>query len=249
MKVNKKILVVAVLVGLLTVLGLSTYLKKVQVRVASSEPKVEYSQVVVAISNINKNTKINQEMIGLKSIPKEAVHPETITSVEEIVGGIAKVDLVSGEQVLGAKVITDVEKAELAYRIPEKMRAITIPTSEVMGVAGYINTGDHIDILVTYSNKNNNSKLEANETEIVTTYTQFQNIEVLAEGSDIMTEEQKNSTLPSSITLLVKPEEAEVLTYALLNGTMHFTLRNPMDSEKVNLEFYNSTNFESYKER
>lgn len=249
MKISRRIIIISVLIGILTVFGLNTYLKNVEVRVASSVPKVEYSQVVVAVSNINENTKITEEMIALKSIPNEAIHPDTITNVEEIVGGITKVDLVGGEQVLGTKVITDVEKAELAYRIPEKMRAMTIPTSEVMGVAGYINTGDHIDILVTYSNKNNNSKLEENETATVTTYTQFQNIEVLADGSSIMTEEEKKSTLPGSITILVKPEEAEVLAYALLNGTMHFTLRNPTDSEKINSEFYNSTNFESYKER
>lgn len=249
MRINNKVIIIAILIGLLTVFSLSNYLNKVDTRVASNLPKIEYSQVVVAANNISENTKINQESVVLKSIPKEAVHPEAITNVEEVIGGIAKIDLVAGEQVLVTKVITDLEKADLAYRIPEDMRAMSVPTNEIMGVAGHIKEGDSIDIVVTYKNINNNENLEEEEEGTTTTYTQFQNLKVLAVGSSVMTEEEKKSTLSGTITLLVTPQQGEVLGYALLNGNMHFTLRNPMDSEKVDLEHYNSTNFEGYKER
>jgi pilus assembly protein CpaB len=53
------------------------------------------------------------------------------------------------------------------------MRAISIPITEVSGVAGYINPGDKIDILATYDNKDVNP--------VSITYTQLQNIEVAAE--------------------------------------------------------------------
>jgi len=227
--------------------GLSYYLKGVEIN-NGNKVEIEYSQVVVAVNEISENTKITEDMVTLKSIPTEAVHPDAVTSVDMVIGGMAEVEIVSGEQVLSNKVITDVEKAALAYRIPENMRAMAIPVNEIVGVAGYINEGDNIDILVTYTNVDNNKDVKNGKSDDSTTYTQFQNIQVIAVGNAVMIAADKQSVLPNSITLLVTPNQAEVLAYAILNGSVHCTLRNPADSGKSDLQFYNTTNFETYKE-
>jgi len=242
LKIHKKILIFAVLIGLLTVVGLSYYINKL-----SNAQKVEipYSQVLVATNIIPANVQITADMVTLKSVPTEAVHPEAITSPEKIIGKISKAEIVSGEQILSSRIVIDAQKAALAYRVPKDMRAIAVPNSEVTGVAHRINVGDKIDILASYASVDN--KKEGNQ--VPTTYTQLQNIEVAAIGSDKAPVDDKQKGMPTSITVLVKPAQAEVLAYAVANGTLHFTLRNPIDASKVDLKFYNSTNFTTYLER
>lgn len=238
MKVNKKILIFAILIGLLTVLGLNYYMNNLSSVQAN---KISYSKVAIATNTIPVNVKITADMVTLKSIPTESVHPEAITSLDKVIGKTSNSGIVKGEQILTSRIVVDAEKANLAYRVPENMRAISIPTSEISGVGGFINVGDKIDILATYKDTNVNP--------VSTTYTQLQNIKVLAVGNVKQSAADKQSALPASITVLVKPAQAEVLVYALSHGTLHFTLRNPTDSAKVDLDFYNSTNFGSYEER
>jgi pilus assembly protein CpaB len=238
LKIDKKILIFAILIGLLTVFGLGRYINKLT---KVQENQVSYSQVVIANNTIPANAKVTAEMVTLKSIPTEAMHVEAITSLDKIIGGVTKVEIVKGEQILSSRVVMDAKQATLAYRVPKDMRAISMPTSEVSGVAGFINIGDKIDILATYDKEDIKP--------VSTTYTQLQNIEVVAVGSAKLSAEDKEKALPVSITVIVKPAQAEVITYAISNGTLFFTLRNPVDLGKVNLEFYNSENFSTYKGR
>jgi len=236
---HKKILIFAVLIGLLTVIGLSYYINSHE---KTQKVEIPYSKVVVANNVIPANTKITADMVSIKSIPTESVHPEAIISLDKVIDKISKSEIVSGEQVLSSRIVIDPNKATLAYRVPKDMRAIAIPDTEVTGVAGNINVGDKIDILVTYSNKEVNP--------VCTTYTQLQNVEVAAViTAKASADDKQNSGLPTSITVFVNPAQAEVIAYAVTNGKLYFTLRNPIDTGKVDLKFYNSTNFTTYLER
>ena len=239
MKPQKKILVFAVVIGLLTVIGLSYYIKSLQ---TTEKVEIPYSKVVVANNVIPANVVVTAEMVTMKSIPSESVHPEAIRSLDKLVGKISKSEIVSGEQILSSRIVVDVNKATLAYRVPMNMRAIAIPNTEVTGVAGRINVGDKIDLLVTYAKEDINK--------YSTTYTQLQNVEVAAIGNTVVPADDKQKGVPTSITLFVKPAQAEVIAYALANGSIYLTLRNPIDTAKVtDLKFYNSTNFSTYNER
>lgn len=238
MKINSKILIFAILIGLLTTFGLSYYMNKLS---SVKNNKIAYSKVVVAVNTIPMNVKITDKMVALKSIPTESVHPEAIISLDKVIGKTSNSGIEKGEPILSSRIVVDTAKATLAYRVPENMRAISIPTSEISGVGGFINVGDKIDILATYKDTNINP--------VSTTYTQLQNIEVAAVGSAKFSTADKQKALPASITVLVNPSQAEVLAYAVSNGTLTFSLRNPVDSGKADLNFYNSTNFGSYKER
>jgi len=83
----------------------------------------------------------------------------------------------------------------------------------------------------------------------LTVYTVVQNALVLATGE--FTREQDNEVrqLVSTVTLGVNPAQAEVLAYANLKGRFHLTLRSPLDEEIVDLDYYSSENFETFRER
>ena len=238
MKIDKKVLIFAVIIGLLTVLGLNFYINDIQ---DSQKKKEGYSKVVVAVNTIPANVKITSDMITLKSLPAESINSQAVTSAEKIIGGISKTEIIKDEQILSSRVVMDTGQATLSYKVPQDMRAVSIPTTEISGVAGFISVGDKIDILATYDKKEINP--------VSTTYTQLQNIEVVAVGNIKSSAGDVKKELPTSITVLVKPAQAEVLAYAITNGTLFLTLRNPADEGKANLNLYNSTNFSTYSER
>lgn len=237
MHTKKRIWIITGILALLTTAMVYFYLK--QVEAASQENKVEMSEVVVALAAIPAHVKVTEEMVGIKEIPTEAVHASTYDVIEDVVGATTTAELIAGEQILAERIVANDEEAELAYRIPENMRAITVATSEVDGVGGYVMTGDKMDILVSYT--------PAEGAQVV--YTQFQNIEVLARGPNAGTAEGAATGVPTSLTLLVTPAQAEVIAYANLNGTFYFTLRNPADSNWQDLGGYGTDNFDSWKER
>lgn len=238
MKIDKKILIFAVLIGLLTVFGLGSYINKLT---NVQEKPVAYSQVVIATDKILANTKVTAAMVALKSVPAESIHAEAITSLDKIIGKVSKVEIVKDEQILSSRIVMDATKATLAYRVPKDMRAISMPNNEVAGVADFINIGDKIDILVTY----NKEKFKDNSA----TSTQLQNIQVAAVGNAKVSVEDKEKALPASITVFVNPEQAEVIAYAISNGTLSFTVRNPVDTGKTPIRLYNATNISANNER
>lgn len=236
MKVNKRILIIGVFLGLITVFFLNKYinsLNKIEEVVAATS----YSEVVVAQKSIPAHIRITKDMVKIASIPTEAVHPDTVSSLEKVIGGISRAEIINGEQVLSGRVVTDDIEATLSYRIPENMRAMTIPVNEIVGVANNIAIGDKIDILVTY------------HMEETITYTQLQNIEVVALGGLKPKSDEEVIEQPKSITILVNPAQAEVVAYATIEGEFHLTLRNPIDNKKVDLDYYSKDNFQSFRVR
>lgn len=237
MKTKKRIWIITAVLALVTTVLVYLYLG--QVEAASQENKIEMSEVVVAISEIPAHVKVTEEMLEIREIPSESVHADTYTNIDDVVGGTTTTELIAGEQVLTDRIVSDVGDSVLSYRIPENMRAITVPSSEVNGVGGYIVSGDKLDILVSY--------VPSEGVQVV--YTQLQNIEVLETGAKNAVAAETEAGVPTSLTLLVTPAQAEVIAYANLSGSFHFTLRNPVDTAKQDLAGYGTENFDSWRER
>lgn len=239
MKYSKRLLFISVVLGLITVLALHFYLKGM----TSDTPafsSISQTSVIVAKNTIPEHTRVTEEMLAVESIPAEAVHPEAVKNVADVIGGISRADIIKGEQVLSSRIAAG-GRASLSYRVPENLRAISLPVSEVTGVSGYISPGDKIDVLVTYSDEEIN--------DVMTTYTIIQNALVMATGEFTQEKDDEERQLTSTITLAVTPGQAEVLAYALLMGSFHYTLRSPLDEEIVELDYYNAENFDTFRER
>ncbi len=108
----------------------------------------------------------------------------------------------------------------LAARIPEGMRAIALKTDEVMGVAGFLTPGSHIDVLVTY---------RTDKVPDPRTVTVLQNAEVLAAGQQVQPDPQGKPSTVSVVTLLLAPQDAERAVLASSQGTIHFVMRSGAD--------------------
>jgi pilus assembly protein CpaB len=153
LKTSKLLLVLGILLGLVTAFFLYNYLDTMQDPVLAAAPQAD---VVIARDTIPAHTNISAEMLDVKSVPVDMIHPEAGNDISLFVGGIARSEIVRGEQVLSSRVYTEERRATLSYRIPENMRAVAIPVNEVTGVAGFIAPGDMVDVLLTIEDEDIN---------------------------------------------------------------------------------------------
>lgn len=276
MKRSRILIILALILALITTFFLYRYIESLRVE---PEVTVEYGSVVVAATNIPEHVKITEEMLLVKELPVEAIHPNAARSTADLVGFTTTMNILADEQILKSKIAADDVQSGLSYQIPENMRAIVIPTSEVSGLAGYLQIGDKVDMLVTYNNQTEPGQHPGITTpvettpdeeepdpeepveptppeeieEYIETITQMQNVEILAIGIKPQMSEDgsiaQNAGVPSSVTLLVTPEQAEVVTYILNTATFQLTLRNPVDGVEVPLSHYGTDNFNDWRNR
>lgn len=244
---KKKTFMTTFILALATTLLVYMYLSSATAQTAE-EPVIETTKVVTTIAAVPAHVRVSEEMLEVKEVPVDAVHPQAVTTIEAAVGAMTKTELIAGEQLLFERLVLEETASTLSYRIPESMRAITIPATETMGVAGYVVAGDFVDILVTYVREEETEVPDQEPEESTNVYTQMQNVEVLATGPYLITPDGETIT-PTSLTVLVTPEQAEVVAYATQTGTFHLSLRNPADTEKKELDGYGDNNFETWKER
>lgn len=220
MKNKKRVWIITAFLAALTTGLVYVYLN--QVASASEANQVKTETVVVALTTIPGHVKVTPDMLETKEIAEDAVHPDALTSIDAVVGGTTTTDLMAGEQILSERIVSDTGDAPLAYRVPENMRAITVPTTEVDSIGGYVLPGDKIDILASYTSAEDVSVVE-----------KIQNIEILEKGPYAVGTEGQQTGVPTSITILVTPAQADVIANASLNGSLYFTLRNPVDTNIV----------------
>lgn len=237
MKNKKRVGIITVVLALVTTGLVYIYLN--QATAASKDNQVEMQKIVVAISTVPEHVKVTTEMLEIREISSEAAHPDAFTAIKDVVGGTTTTELIAGEQVLSERVIFDTGDAPLAYQIPENMRAVAVPTTETSGIGGYIMPGDNVDVLVSYT--------PSEDQKIV--ITQLQNITILEKGPYITGAEEVQTGVPTSLTLLVTPAQAEVIAYAAVNGSFYFTLRNAIDTVEQELPNYGTANFDTWKGR
>lgn len=215
---SKRVVLLALLLAVITSVATYYYL-------GSSSPVVQGAQttVVVPIQNIPANTVISREMVAVRRLPEEYVHPEAVREVEMVVGKIATVPLLRDEAVLQGRLAgKDTTSNRFSYRIPDGQRAITIAVNEVIGVAGYPTVGDHVDLLLI--GKMEGQKLSAK--------TFIQGREILATGQLTVGQEDGQQRLVSTITLCVSPEEAQQIALAEVSGSLRMVLRSPADETR-----------------
>jgi len=129
-----------------------------------------------------------------------------------------------GEIILPYKLSPHGARGGLPARIPEDMRAATIPVTEVTGVAGFIAPGDFVDVLHTSA--------VGRSDQIPVTRVLLQNVQVL--GVDqVSSEDEAKPNIVNAVTLLVKTEQGQRLTLALATGTLSLLLRNEFDASLI----------------
>ncbi len=109
--------------------------------------------------------------------------------------------------------------------IPPGMRACAVRVDQVVGVAGFVVPGMRVDILILGNPPGGKGTDGAN------VKTVLQNLEVLSAGQNIQKDAEGKPVQVQVVSLLVTPEQAEVLSLASTESRIQLILRNPLDTE------------------
>jgi pilus assembly protein CpaB len=219
---NRGVRAVVVVVIALVMAGVATLavyqgIQRIPVR----EVEVASQFVVVAAKALPVGTMVSQGDVRLAAWPAKNPVPGAFASADAVLGRGLLASVAENEPVTETKLAPREAGAGLAPTIPLGMRAISIKVNEVVGVAGFVVPGTHVDVLATVSRQDD-----------ATTRTVVSNLQVLAAGTRYDQSESKDGKpIPTTVvTLLATPEDAERVTLAASDGRVLLVLRNPLDT-------------------
>jgi len=154
-----------------------------------------------------------------ESVPIEGA----IAQASAVDGREALFPLAKGQPILDNDLSATGAGVGLASKIPNGMRAVALRSDEVVGVAGFLLPGSHLDVLVTYHSGQSSDA----ETAIV-----LQDAVVLAAGHQVEPDPRGKTADATVVTLLLTPEQAVRAVLASTQGAIHFVLRNGGDSSR-----------------
>jgi pilus assembly protein CpaB len=186
--------------------------------------------VVVASQDIPEGSTITYEMIRQRNVPEQFVTASVVRpdSAAYVVGQKVVVPLQEGDPILWSQFETTKAAERLSSKVQKKLRAITLDARPTSSVGGWIRPNDHVDVIGTFRDPQTDENVAV---------TLLQNITILATGKitgttnvNLIPENQRDY---NTITLMVIPEEAEILTLAAELGSLSMSLRNEEDVDVI----------------
>ena len=178
--------------------------------------------VVVAAADLEVGAEISRESVRIIDWPTNAVPANAFADPKDVIGRGLVSPLIQNEPFLAMKMAPLGAGAGLPPAIPPGLRAVSVKVNEVIGVAGYVLPGTRVDVVATVS--------PSQQPGDITSKVILTNVQVLAAGTKIDRDTDKNKPIPVTVvTLLVGPDEAERLTLASTEGKIQLALRNPLD--------------------
>lgn len=216
-------LAAAVVAALGTALLLTRYM---ETRIAAA--RVPTTKVVVAAADLPIATTLRPELLATVDWPTASLPDGSLGDVKQAEGRVVNVSMVKGEPVLGSKLVSgDGGKSALAALLTPGMRAMAVRVDDVVGVAGFIHPGDHVDVIVTMTPEVSHG--------VPISKIILQNIKVLTVGKEMENRgRDPQKTLAATVaTLMVDTDEAERLALGASKGQIRLALRSSLDAEVV----------------
>jgi Flp pilus assembly protein CpaB len=151
---------ILIIVGIILALG-TTAVVFVLLRPSGEQPAAapqptpeEKISVVIAAQEIPPLTEIPADAVGTLLIPESALTPNHLLDPEAVVGKKTMTAITRGSFITKDVLLDESKVLELGYNaslnIPEGKVATTFRTTQIRAVAGAIQNGDFVDILISY---------------------------------------------------------------------------------------------------
>ncbi len=154
-----------------------------------------------------------------------AIPPQALKKRQDALGRGVVASIYAGEPILEKRLAAQGAGAGLAATIPVGMRAVALRVNEIVGVAGFVLPGMHVDVLI-----NGNAPVPSSAQTGVLCRTVLQDIEVLSAGQKMEKSVDGKPELVQVVNLLVSPDQAEVMSLASDQTRVQLVLRNPLDT-------------------
>lgn len=186
---------------------------------------VETVRVIVAREDIAFGQRILEKDVKWAEWPKDSVPEGVFTEAVDFLGPEEERETINrtalqaiytNEPLLPPKVTGIGEAARMAYNLSPGKRAFSFPINASTGVAGFVQAGDRVDILLTRQDQNNSNQMIS---EVF-----MQDVLVIAVDQQTNTQ-QRTARVGRIATVEVDPIGAQKLTVAQTRGKLSMTLR------------------------
>jgi pilus assembly protein CpaB len=177
--------------------------------------------VVVAAKAMPVGTLLTKDALRVVAWPASNPVPGGFGNVDAVAGRGLLVTVAENETITELKLAPREAGAGLPPTITPGMRAISIKVNEIIGVAGFVLPGAHVDVIVTVSGQGEGAVARCVVSDLL----------VMAVGTRYDIEQNKEGKpIPTTVvTVAVTPEDAERIALAYSAGGIVLALRNPLD--------------------
>ena len=193
------------------------------------------TDVLVAKNDIGLGQTVKPEDVQWQTWPTATAsstfirrneRPEAAT---QVTGSIARAPFIQGEPIRDQKLVKADGSGFMAAILPSGMRAISTEISPETGAGGFILPNDRVDVILSRRDKNP----DKNGPDIISSEILISNVRVLAIDQAPKEKEGSNSLVGKTVTLELKPEQAETLARARQTGILSLALRSIADVNMV----------------
>ena len=192
--------------------------------------------VLVAGSDIGLGQTVTPENLQWQSWPAATASNNFIRRGErpdatsQIAGSIARAPFIAGEPIREQKLVKANGSGFMAAILPTGMRAVSTEISPETGAGGFILPNDRVDVLLSKREKNAD---RPGAPDVVNSEIILANIRVLAIDQAPKEKDGQNTVVGKTVTLELRPEQAETLARARQSGTLSLALRSIVDVNMV----------------
>jgi len=200
--------------------------------VAQVVVEVDYVDVLVASMDIQRGTRLTPDYLKWKRWPAEALEPNQIDiqnqpqALEEYAGAVTRTAIFAGEPIMRQKVVQAGDRGLMSALLGPGMRAISTRITADTAAGGFIQPGDHVDVVLTTQLPRT---LQASMISVQNNYvanTIFENVPVLAIGQTSNQNPDGTAYVIGSTALLeMSLADSEVLIEAQSRGDISLVLR------------------------
>ena len=200
--------------------------------VAAVAPTVETVEVLVAKSDINLGQSLKPEHLQWQSWPAATTSSSFIQRKDrskgdaEVTGMIARAPSIAGEPIREQKLVKADGSGFMAAILPAGMRAVSTEISPETGAGCFILPNDRVDVLLSKRERNPE---QPNAGDVISSEIILSNIRVLAIDQAPKEKDGQTTVVGKTVTLELKPEQAETLARARQSGTLSLALRSIAD--------------------
>ena len=205
---------------------------------APTEPAAQLQtvDVLVAKSDIGLGQTVTADDMQWQTWPAATASNTFIRRNErpdattQVAGSIARAPFIAGEPIREPKLVRADGSGFMAAILPTGMRAVSTEITPETGAGGFILPNDRVDVLLTKRDKNAD---RPGAPDVVIAEIILPNIRVLAIDQAPKEKDGQNAVVGKTVTLELKPEQAETLARARQTGTLSLALRSIADINMV----------------
>ena len=192
------------------------------------------TEILVARSDIGLGQSVKADDLQWQTWPASTasnsfIRRDNDDSMKSVIGSIARSPFIAGEPIREQKLVKANGSGFMAAILPTGMRAISTEISPETGAGGFILPNDRVDVILSKREKNP----DKSGADIVNSEILLSNIRVLAIDQAPKEKEGQNVVVGKTVTLELKPEQAETLARARQSGTLQLALRSIADLNMV----------------